>query len=668
MVILGSLYAFTSLATDLQGYGFADVAVLGSLGNVGAYCGAVVSGALLDRAGGRVTALAATALAVAGWLGLRFSLTQADAAPVAVSLAVIGLAGSTGFMGVSASVYAVFAPEHRGRLSGLLLAFYSLSAAVWAPVYNAYFAGGAQPRGPGWTLAGLPGYCTVMALAAAAAGSVCAAALVNHKAVAARRAASGDTGLQQQQHATVVSRHRGAVIIVGDHRRHTRHPHDHDGGAGDAGGHGSSEDEAHHSSAGGHDAAEPAAAAAAAADEHVDEHTPISGGAAAPPGALSAGDATVVARSAGAGASTGASAARARAPAPLPAAAAVSAARGGTPSTLDLPTAPFAYFPLAAILCPCQRTERQAFAALATVEHAMHHQHDHHSDGGGSGGGSQSHTEAAAHDAPDAAAATTAAGAATVHLERAPSDGFMHHDGTPSNAAAAGVFYALYAATAVTIGGALCFLNNISLSLKAAAAPGTSGVSDSVWTAVLAFALANTGARAGGGLLTDLLASHGRSRLLVFAVAVAAVTAGVIVVAVAPVRGMVVAAVLVGAGDGAAFATWPVVVAELYGHARYGLMFAVVNTSLGGGSLALNAMASALYRSGGGGAAGAVVTTDGGQVTCHGAGGECYRTTWVVTAALVAAVGAPCLAHLYAFQTRYRARLLLVAAAVKSVG
>ena len=107
MMLLGSLYAFSSFSKDLQSFGFADVALLGSLGNVGSYVCSIGTGALLDRIGAKYTTLLATALATTGWISLRYSLEQSSSGPVATSLALIGLAGSTGYMAVGKCEYCI---------------------------------------------------------------------------------------------------------------------------------------------------------------------------------------------------------------------------------------------------------------------------------------------------------------------------------------------------------------------------------------------------------------------------------------------------------------------------------------------------------------------------------------------------------------------------------
>jgi MFS family permease len=543
MLLAGSLMAFSSFSRDLQALGYVDLPTLGATGHAGAYIGGIAMGAALDRLGSRRTAALSVALAAGGWLGFRYALLQPSGAPLALALAAIGLAGSTAYMSVSAACYALFHHRYAGRVHGLLLSAFSLSAVVWGPVYGLAFAGrglagGRAAAATGLTVTGLAGYAYVMAGCALVVGALTTAVIVDHTAVvAAQQAGAGRSG------AAASAKRAG------------------------------------HSSGGGDD------------DDEDD---------AAPPA----------------------------------------------------PRAPYEGDSLLALALPCCSraitASRHRPLPQQTRQQSDEQPPPPSSDGddgeqqseGGSRGGSGSGVSP-----EDAAAAVNAAVAPGRHDEKAASldDEPLQRLEPPWVGPA--VLYAQFAASFCTLGGALLFVNNISLSLHAAvplADDGAPWVAHTVWTAVLAFAAGNTLMRGAGGWAVDALHARGASRLAVYAAAVACLLAGLLTVLAAPVAGLLPAAALVGMADGACFAVWPVLVLDMYGRARYGAGFAIVNSALGFGSLTLGALASALYRARGSGA-----TDAAGTATCRDVSGGCFAATWATAACLAAFVAAPCVGFLY---------------------
>lgn len=586
MVLLGSLYAFSSFSRDLQAFGFNDVPSLGSYGNMGAYCGALLTGRLLDALGSRRMTLVAITLATGGWLGLRYSLLAPASAPIALSLTAIGLAGSTGYMAASAACYALFKPSAAGRVHGLLLAAYSLSAVVWAPVYARWFAGkgvplpGSAAVDSGITLVGLPGYAYLMALFSLAVGSLTAAVVVNHKAYAKAEQRADSAAVVDAVAACNCSAEQdgegpSATCPV------PAHAHSHPSrilfageGAKPAGLHIKTSSDASTGTG-----ASTAASGSAVSEEHDhnhDESTPL------PQGEVRPSDhhrdeqrrETTTAH-----------------------------------HRTQPPPAPFEGYPLSVLLLPCL-ARRQA----------AHSRHSRHQDD---------------EEAANGAGHTSSAGGLV-----------LPHGGPTTQSSAllgSAVLYAQFVAAFTCIGGALVFLNNISLSLHAAVPPeqdAAQSTNDLVSNSVLTFAIANTVTRLVGGWAVDALAARGWSRLSLYALSAAGVMGGLVTVSRAPVEGMLAAAALVGMGDGAAFCVFPCTVLDLYGRLRYGQMFAFVNSALGFGSLALAAMASANYRAHGS-------ESPGGKVACHDTAGACYAQTWAFTAGLVGLVGGPCIALLY---------------------
>lgn len=634
MVLLGSLYAFSSFSKDLQSWGFENVPTLGSYGNVGSYCGALFTGALLDRIGSRRTTVVALALAAGGWLGLRYALGGAPSpAPLALSLMSVGLAGSTGYMAASAACYALFEPSAAGRIHGLLLAAYSLSAVVWAPVYAWAFAGRGLPSSSpgsaapeGLTLTGLPGFAYVMAACSAAVGAAVAAIVVNHKTAGGAGAAGGGGGAPSSSPSPASSTTSAAGAVAAAECPCTAeagaggsgsaapqpppHPHTHPSHllrikaptAPSASSSSSSPSTA---------AGAAGAAASGSGDDHlagVDERTPL------PQGEVRPADH------------------HPHAPGDDPEAAGAGGAAPAPPSRA--PAAPFAGYPLAVLLLPCLVLRHRGRGGHSRHQDAEHEEADHEHEG--------------------------EQGAAAPHPPGGGAPGAAHADGGgPATLAQAlvgtGVLAAQFAAAFTTIGGALVFLNSISLSLHAAmpaaddGGAGATAANELVANAVLTFALANTLTRLAGGWAVDALAARGRSRLHLYLLSAGGVLGGLATAVRAPVAGLLPAAALVGVGDGAAFSVWPCTVLDLYGRARYGTFFAVVNSALGLGSLALSAMASANYRARG------EAVAPGGKVVCHDVGGGCYTPTWVATACLVALVGLPSIGALLLHE-RARAR------------
>lgn len=521
MLLAGSLMAFSSFSRDLQALGYVDLPTLGATGHAGAYIGGIAMGAALDRLGSRRTAALSVALATGGWLGFRYALLQLSGAPLALALAAIGLAGSTAYMSVSAACYALFHHRYAGRVHGLLLSAFSLSAVVWGPVYGLAFAGrglagGRAAAATGLTATGLAGYAYVMATCALVVGALTTAVIVDHTAVvAAQQAGAGRSGAAAS-----------AKRAVG-------------GGSGGGG----DED----------DAAPPA------------------------------------------------------------------------------PRAPYEGDSLLALALPC------CSRAIAASRHRPLPQQTWQQ--------SDEQPPPPSSDGPEDAAAAANAAATPGRHEKAAGLDDEPLQGLEPPWVGPAVLYAQFAASFCTLGGALLFVNNISLSLHAAiplADDGAPWVAHTVWTAVLTFAAGNTLMRGAGGWAVDALHARGASRLAVYAAAVACLLVGLLTVLAAPVAGLLPAAALVGMADGACFSVWPVLVLDLYGRARYGAGFAIVNSALGFGSLTLGALASALYRARGGGA-----TDAAGTATCRDVSGGCFAATWATAACLAAFVAAPCVGVLY---------------------
>ena len=543
MLLMGSLMAFSSFSRDLQSLGYTDLPTLGAVGHAGAYIGGVGMGLVLDRLGSKRTAGLSVLLAVGGWLGFRYALLQPSPPPLALALMAIGLAGSTGYMSVSAACYAQFSARYAGRVHGLLLSAFSLSAVVWGPIYGLAFAGrglagGRAAAERGLTATGLAGYAYLMATCALVVGSLTTAVIVDHTAVmaqgAATKGAADDSDDEARAPAPCVAPYEGHSLLA---------------------------------------LALPCCGRALAAASRRHQ--------------------------------------------PLP----------QQPREQPLPLQPQE-----------EREERGEQGEEEAGEEGAR--------GGGGGGGG-----AAAGDGAVQAARGGRHGAAGREPPPPPPLTRASPRSPPWWVGPA-VLYAQFLAAFTTVGGALLFVNNISLSLHAAvplADDGAPWVARAVWTSVLTFAAGNTLMRALGGWAVDALHARGASRLLVYAAAVGCLLAGLATVLAAPVAGLLPAAALVGMADGAGFSVWPVLVLDLYGRARYGAGFAIVNSALGFGSLTLGALASALYRARGGGAVDAA-----GTATCRDPSGACFAATWAVAAGLAALVAAPCVCFLW-WQERARA-------------
>ncbi|RYG56591.1 MFS transporter [archaeon] len=210
------------------------------------------------------------------------------------------------------------------------------------------------------------------------------------------------------------------------------------------------------------------------------------------------------------------------------------------------------------------------------------------------------------------------------------------------------LFVMLYISCFVILGVALIFVNSAGLIIKAQHhAESTSTINALISNTVIIFAMCNTAARAFGGALTDWLAFRGYSRLHVLYVAGVMTLVGAFVLAYTPENAIIPVAVLIGLGDGLGFAVWPVFTCEIFGKARYGKMFAIMNSSVGFGSLAFNAMSSSIYSE-------HAYHNALDKLVCTEA--ACYKNTWVIAGALVTAIGVPTCLIVYWQQARYDLR------------
>ena len=132
----GSLYAYSSLSADLQGFGYRDISLIGSCANVGSYVLSISAGLTLDKFGSRILAIQSVLLVTFGWTSFRYALLNSPGndSAAAICFVVTGMGGIAGFLSIVNSVESQFPPSQKGVIHGILLGLYVLSSAIWASV------------------------------------------------------------------------------------------------------------------------------------------------------------------------------------------------------------------------------------------------------------------------------------------------------------------------------------------------------------------------------------------------------------------------------------------------------------------------------------------------------------------------------------------------------
>jgi hypothetical protein len=202
-------------------------------------------------------------------------------------------------------------------------------------------------------------------------------------------------------------------------------------------------------------------------------------------------------------------------------------------------------------------------------------------------------------------------------------------------------FLAMWLVTFLGLGSALMFVNTVS-DVVAASTPGRVDASELTRDCVIAFALCNVGSRMVGGFVSDWSHKHGHSRVwvLVGGCVLGVIAHGLIAVtpdtdAGATQAWLISSSCAVGVSEGLLI-LWPVVAREWFGAGKTGVMFSLMNSAAGIGSVAFTAVASGTLNT----HSETTINADGITVTfCEGR--ACFAAPFFIASAscLVAAVG-----------------------------
>eukprot|EP01138_Halocafeteria_seosinensis_P010478 gb/GECG01010698.1/.p1 GENE.gb/GECG01010698.1/~~gb/GECG01010698.1/.p1 ORF type:complete len:501 (+),score=47.17 gb/GECG01010698.1/:1-1503(+) len=186
-------------------------------------------------------------------------------------------------------------------------------------------------------------------------------------------------------------------------------------------------------------------------------------------------------------------------------------------------------------------------------------------------------------------------------------------------------FWMLYTVVFMNLGAALMYVNSASQMSETLTRDSSSNSGVATERLVLTFALMNGFSRIVAGYTSDSMISRGYSRLLMFVISLSFLTLGAIFALFAKASTLIVVSVLVGIAEGSCFATWPVATRKWFGDGESvrssGLSFAIMNTSIGFGSLAFNGIFALDYR---------IAEDHTGSSECGGA--HCYRAAFIVAA------------------------------------
>ncbi|KAG0323666.1 hypothetical protein BGZ99_002606 [Dissophora globulifera] len=146
MVLSGSLFSFASFGTDLKarfGFNSSNINLLSAIGDTAMYVGFLIVGPIYDRYGERWTLITASVLTFLGYGGMYIAYAKAwgGLGFLMVLYCLAGIASTAGYLAALAANMANFSAASSGTVSGLLLAFFGLSATVFSQVKTHLFAG-----------------------------------------------------------------------------------------------------------------------------------------------------------------------------------------------------------------------------------------------------------------------------------------------------------------------------------------------------------------------------------------------------------------------------------------------------------------------------------------------------------------------------------------------
>ncbi|KAF9970716.1 hypothetical protein BGZ73_006545 [Actinomortierella ambigua] len=146
MALSGSLFSFASLGTDLKarfGFSSSDINLLASIGDTAMYVGFLIVGPIYDHRGERWTLVTATVLTFLGYGGMYIAYAKSFGGLgfLMVLYCLAGIASTAGYLAALATSMANFPASQSGTVSGVLLAFFGLSATLFSQIKTHLFSG-----------------------------------------------------------------------------------------------------------------------------------------------------------------------------------------------------------------------------------------------------------------------------------------------------------------------------------------------------------------------------------------------------------------------------------------------------------------------------------------------------------------------------------------------
>ncbi|KAI8363783.1 major facilitator superfamily domain-containing protein [Mortierella sp. GBAus27b] len=153
MALSGSLFSFASLGTDLKarfGFNSSNINLLAAIGDTAMYVGFLIVGPIYDHYGERWTLIAASVLTFLGYGGIYFAYAKAwgGLGFLMVLYCLSGVASTAGYLAALAANMANFSAATSGTVSGILLAFFGLSATLFSQIKTHLFSGDNEVADP----------------------------------------------------------------------------------------------------------------------------------------------------------------------------------------------------------------------------------------------------------------------------------------------------------------------------------------------------------------------------------------------------------------------------------------------------------------------------------------------------------------------------------------
>ncbi|KAF9428153.1 hypothetical protein BGZ94_003233 [Podila epigama] len=146
MILSGSLFSFASISGDLKarfGFSSSDINLLAAVGDTSMNVGFLLVGPIYDYYGGQWTMATGCIFSFLGYGGMYVAYARAwgGLGLLMVLNALAGTASTAGYLAALATNMANFSNESSGTVSGILLAFFGLSATLFSQIKAHIFSG-----------------------------------------------------------------------------------------------------------------------------------------------------------------------------------------------------------------------------------------------------------------------------------------------------------------------------------------------------------------------------------------------------------------------------------------------------------------------------------------------------------------------------------------------